>query len=153
MWEGGGGKTALEDNGQEGTKRPQELSINTQGKDSIHTATAASSRCQSWGQWPQARKATLDTQENNPFPSVITGGRRLEKVEEREREKEGGGKKGKEEVREEGREERGGGSPLCPRFSSVFTQSAPCLSSGFLPVIPVRTQSHPLSLLDGKLQQ
>lgn len=68
MWEGGGRKTALEDNGQEGTKRPKELSINTQGKYGIHTAAAVCSRCRRWGQWPQARKVTLDTRENNPFP-------------------------------------------------------------------------------------
>lgn len=53
-WEGGGRMLALEDNGQEGSEQPKELSTNTQGKDGIHTAADVRSRCQRWGQWPWA---------------------------------------------------------------------------------------------------
>lgn len=38
-------------------------------------------------------------------------------------------------------------------FFPVFTWPALYLSSGFLPMHPIRTQSHPVSLLDGKLYQ
>lgn len=110
-----GRKTALEDNGQEGTKRLKELSINTQGNDGIHTA-AAVCLCAAdggvGGSWPQRRKVNLDTTENNPFPlavSAITGGRRLgEGWREGKRRREGG-RKGREKGR---RERKGGGSVL-----------------------------------------
>lgn len=53
-----------------------------------------------------------------------------EREEGREKRKE------KEEVREEGEKGVGRESPLPKIFFPVFTWSAPCLSSGFLLVIP-----------------
>lgn len=83
------------DNGQKGTERPKELSINIQGKDGIYTA-AVCSRCQGRGQWVWAQKVTVGTRENSLSlgVTVITGRGR-------------GGRRKRKGVRE-GRRERGG---------------------------------------------
>lgn len=82
---------------------------------------------------------------------MIPGGRRWEKDEGREREKEEGRKKRR--VRKSWRRERKKRRDSPRIFFLVFIWSALYLSSGFLPVNPIRTQSHPVSLLDGKLYQ
>lgn len=64
-----------------------------------------------------------------------------------------GGKRGGRREREEGEKEEGKGVPSARDFLPCLYTVSPCLSSSSLPVIPIRTQSHPLSLLDSKLYQ
>lgn len=137
----GGGRlrAVLEDNGQEGTERPEELSVNTQGKDGIHTAAAVCSRCQSWGLWVWAQKVTSDTREHNLSLgiTVIIGGR-------------GEGRKGRREGRKKGMRGR---EFLLLRISFHLYTASSLSSFRFPPMIPIGTQSYPLALLDGKLHQ